>query len=109
VSEEVNFAPDLYQGTAGYYDRCRLSHPAALTGDLLRRTRASGTSGRGRLLDLACGTGQLAFALRDRFAEAWAVDVAAGWGGGPAKVATGSVGLRRDRGGGEGLGGARGA
>jgi SAM-dependent methyltransferase len=31
-------------------------------------------SGRGRLLDLACGTGQLAFPLRHRFADVWAVD-----------------------------------
>jgi ubiquinone/menaquinone biosynthesis C-methylase UbiE len=31
-------------------------------------------SGRGRLLDLACGTGQLAFALRRWFAEVRAVD-----------------------------------
>jgi SAM-dependent methyltransferase len=30
--------------------------------------------GHGRLLDLACGTGQLAFALRRWFAEVWAVD-----------------------------------
>jgi ubiquinone/menaquinone biosynthesis C-methylase UbiE len=29
---------------------------------------------RSRLLDLACGTGQLALALRDSFAEVWAVD-----------------------------------
>ena len=34
----------------------------------------TGPSGRGRLLDLACGTGQLAFALRSPFAEVWAVD-----------------------------------
>lgn len=26
------------------------------------------------MLDLACGTGQLAFPLADRFAETWAVD-----------------------------------
>jgi SAM-dependent methyltransferase len=71
VSDEVRFRPDLYRGTAGYYDRFRHSYPDALTGDLVRRT---GASGRGRLLDLACGTGQLAFALRDRFAEVWAVD-----------------------------------
>ena len=39
--------------------------------DLIART---GVSGRGRLLDLACGTGQLAFPLRRSFAEVWAVD-----------------------------------
>jgi len=67
----MRFAPDLYRGTAGYYDRYRLSYPPALISDLLRRTAPSG---RGRLLDLACGTGQLTFALRDRFADVWAVD-----------------------------------
>jgi SAM-dependent methyltransferase len=71
MSDEMRFAPDLYRGTAGYYDRYRLSYPPALMADLLDRTAPSG---RGRLLDLACGTGQLAFALRDRFAEVWAVD-----------------------------------
>jgi len=67
----MGFAPDLYRGTAGYYDQYRLSYPPELITDLLARTAPSG---HGRLLDLACGTGQLAFALRDRFAEVWAVD-----------------------------------
>jgi ubiquinone/menaquinone biosynthesis C-methylase UbiE len=65
------FRRDLYQGTAGYYDRFRLPYPRALTDDLAHRSGADGT---GRLLDLACGTGQVCFALHDRFAEAWAVD-----------------------------------
>jgi len=34
----------------------------------------AGVSGAGRLLDLACGTGQLAFPLRRWFSEVWAVD-----------------------------------
>jgi SAM-dependent methyltransferase len=42
-----------------------------MTEDLARR---AGLSGRGRLLDLACGPGQLAFPLRRWFAEVWAVD-----------------------------------
>ncbi len=71
MSEEVTFSPDLFRGKARYYDRFRLSYPDALISDLVRRT---GPSGRGRLLDLACGTGQLAFALRSSFAEVWAVD-----------------------------------
>ncbi|HTU05876.1 MAG TPA: class I SAM-dependent methyltransferase [Trebonia sp.] len=71
MSDEIRFARDLYRGTAGYYDRYRLSYPPELITDLLGRTAPSG---HGRLLDLACGTGQLAFALRDRFAEVWAVD-----------------------------------
>jgi SAM-dependent methyltransferase len=42
-----------------------------MTADLVRSAQVTG---RGRLLDLACGTGQLAFALRHWFAEVWAVD-----------------------------------
>lgn len=71
VDDEVRFDPCLYRGTAAYYDRFRPPYPQALTGDLARRV---GSSGHGRLLDLACGTGQLAFPLRGRFAEVWAVD-----------------------------------
>ena len=65
------FRRDLYQGTAGYYDRFRLPYPRALTEDLAHR---SGADGAGRLLDLACGTGQVCFALHARFAKVWAVD-----------------------------------
>jgi len=71
VADEVRFAADLYRGAAAAYDRYRLPYPAAMTADLVRR---AGVSGRGRLLDLACGTGQLAFPLRRCFAEVWAVD-----------------------------------
>ncbi|MGO8957319.1 MAG: class I SAM-dependent methyltransferase [Streptosporangiaceae bacterium] len=69
--DEVRFAADLYQGSAGYYDRYRLPYPEAMIGDLIRR---ADVSERGRLLDLACGTGHLAFALRRWFCEVWAVD-----------------------------------
>jgi SAM-dependent methyltransferase len=71
MDDDARFAGDLYRGTAGYYDRCRLPYPEAMIGDLVRRARLSG---QGRLLDLACGTGQLTFPLRGHFAEAWAVD-----------------------------------
>ncbi|MDI2126525.1 class I SAM-dependent methyltransferase [Yinghuangia seranimata] len=71
MDDAVRFDPDLYQGTAGFYDRYRLPYPDAMTADLVRRTAPSGA---GRLLDLACGTGQLTFPLRGSFAEVWAVD-----------------------------------
>jgi SAM-dependent methyltransferase len=71
VADEVRFAADLYRGAADAYDRYRQPYPAAMTADLVRR---AGVSGGGRLLDLACGTGQLAFPLRGWFAEVWAVD-----------------------------------
>jgi SAM-dependent methyltransferase len=67
----VRFAADLYRGTAGYYDRYRLPYPEAMITDLVRIAQISG---RGRLLDLACGTGQLTFPLRQWFGEVWAVD-----------------------------------
>jgi ubiquinone/menaquinone biosynthesis C-methylase UbiE len=65
------FRRDLYRGTARYYDRFRAPYPERLIDDLAKRSGADGT---GRLLDLACGTGKLTFALHGYFAEAWAVD-----------------------------------
>jgi SAM-dependent methyltransferase len=71
MGDEVRFAAGLYRGSAGYYDRYRLPYPDAMLTDLVER---AGISRRGRLLDLACGTGQLAFPLRRWFGEVWAVD-----------------------------------
>jgi ubiquinone/menaquinone biosynthesis C-methylase UbiE len=71
MQTEPNFAANLYHGTAESYDRFRLTYPRVLTDDLLSRVQPSR---QGLLLDLACGTGQLAFALQDSFAEVWAVD-----------------------------------
>jgi SAM-dependent methyltransferase len=71
MDEEVRFAADLFRGTAGFYDRYRLPYPEAMIADLVAR---AGVTGHGRLLDLACGTGQLAFPLRPWFSQVWAVD-----------------------------------
>lgn len=71
MEAEPEFRPDLYRGTARFYDRFRVPYPATQLDDLCRRTNATG---QGRLLDLACGTGQLAFGLASRFAEVCAVD-----------------------------------
>jgi ubiquinone/menaquinone biosynthesis C-methylase UbiE len=68
---EARFAAELFHGTAGYYDQYRLPYPESMLADLAGRAQVSG---RGRLLDLACGTGQLAFPLRRWFSEVWAVD-----------------------------------
>lgn len=65
------FRSDLYRGTARAYDKFRPPYPAGMIADIARRT---GSDGTGRLLDLACGTGQVTFALRGSFAEVWAVD-----------------------------------
>lgn len=71
MHHEVRFREDLYRGSAWYYDRYRLPYPEVMLADLVGR---AGISGHGRLLDLACGTGQLAFPLRRWFGEVWAVD-----------------------------------
>jgi SAM-dependent methyltransferase len=68
---EPMFRRDLYRGTAPFYDRYRPPYHAELFEDLARRLPISG---EGRLLDLACGTGQIALALADRFTEVVAVD-----------------------------------
>jgi hypothetical protein len=57
MDDKLHFAVDLYQGNPEYYDRYPLPYPEAMIEDLIART---GVSGQGRLLDLACGTGQLA-------------------------------------------------
>jgi len=68
---DLEFRRDLYRGTARDYDRFRVPYPQSLIDDLALQC---GADGRGRLLDLACGTGQVTFALAGRFAEVWAVD-----------------------------------
>jgi SAM-dependent methyltransferase len=67
----LEFRRDLYRGTARYYDRFRVPYPRALVDDLLERVAPARG---GRLLDLACGTGQVSFAVHGSFAEVWAVD-----------------------------------
>jgi ubiquinone/menaquinone biosynthesis C-methylase UbiE len=71
VSGEPEFRPDLYRGTARFYDQFRVAYPQPLFDDLLVRAEITGA---GRLLDLACGTGQITFGLASDFAEVWAVD-----------------------------------
>jgi ubiquinone/menaquinone biosynthesis C-methylase UbiE len=68
---EPEFRPDLYRGAARYYERFRVPYPSALIDDLLARAEVNG---EGRLLDLACGTGQISFAIHRAFKEVWAVD-----------------------------------
>jgi tRNA/tmRNA/rRNA uracil-C5-methylase (TrmA/RlmC/RlmD family) len=68
---EIEYRTDLSRGTAFFYDRFRPPYPQNLLDDLCERVPVSGN---GRLVDLACGTGQIAFALAGRFAEVWAVD-----------------------------------
>jgi SAM-dependent methyltransferase len=69
--DEIVFKRDLYQGVARDYDRFRVPYSETMLQELMARVKPSPA---GRLLDLACGTGQVAFSLADRFADVWAVD-----------------------------------
>jgi len=71
MSEDPSFRTDLYQGTARDYDSFRLPYPPSLVDDLRSRARLTGTE---RLLDVACGTGQAAFALSAEFDDITALD-----------------------------------
>jgi SAM-dependent methyltransferase len=74
MSGELRYRKDLYKGTAEDYDRFRLGYPTTMLDDLRARAGFEG----GILLDLACGTGQIAFALAAHVAEVSAVDQEAG-------------------------------
>lgn len=58
------YGEDLFKGTASYYSRYRPMYPASLIRFLVERFSLDG---RGRMLDLGCGTGQLAFRFSDWF------------------------------------------
>ena len=64
--------PDLFAGTAEHYARYRPPYPAELL-DSLRREAGPG-AGDGLLVDLACGTGEIAIPLSPAFREVSAVD-----------------------------------
>ena len=62
---------DAYLGTAQYYARYRNDYPQ----EIVERIRAGfGLDGRGRLLDLGCGTGKLLLALASLFEEVVGLD-----------------------------------
>jgi SAM-dependent methyltransferase len=71
MAGEPRFRSDLFVGTARYYDEFRPPYPPALLDELSARVPLGSTS---RVLDLACGTGQLAFPLAGRAGEVWAID-----------------------------------
>ena len=64
----------LFRGAASYYARFRRGYPDELLDLLADR---AGLDGLGRLLDLGCGTGQLAIPLAARVEEVVAVDAEA--------------------------------
>src|SRR3954468_470260 len=62
----------LFRGAAPYYARYRPGYPAEL---LARVAERAGLDGSGRLLDLGCGTGNVAIPLAAYVEEVVAVDV----------------------------------
>ncbi|MBC7299476.1 class I SAM-dependent methyltransferase [Nocardia salmonicida] len=68
---QPGYREDLFRGTAEYYSQYRPAYPVSLFEDLLARTGQGG----GLLIDLACGTGEIAIPLHDRFTHVQAVDL----------------------------------
>lgn len=62
---------ELFKGVAWYYSRYRTKYPNKFFKEAARGFSAGG---KGRLLDLGCGTGQLAIPLAPHFKEVVAVD-----------------------------------
>ncbi|HJQ02329.1 MAG TPA: class I SAM-dependent methyltransferase [Jatrophihabitans sp.] len=71
---EPQYPPELFRGTAQYYARFRPRYPAVLL-DAVRT--AVNLEQAGALLDLACGTGEVALAFADSVEEIWAIDAEA--------------------------------
>ncbi|WP_026736018.1 class I SAM-dependent methyltransferase [Fischerella sp. PCC 9605] len=65
------YDPTLFKGAAWYYARYRPRYPSTLFALL---SEAFNLNGQGRLLDLGCGTGQIAIPLCDRFDEVVGID-----------------------------------
>lgn len=64
-------APDLFEGTAWYYARYRPGYPSEAFDALVKRF---GLNGSTHLLDLGCGTGQIALQMAVRGIPVHAVD-----------------------------------
>ena len=67
----IPFEPARFRSAATHYLRGRPSYAPGLIADV---AALCGLDGTGRLLDLGCGPGQLAIALRPHFAEALGMD-----------------------------------
>lgn len=66
-----DYGSDLFKGTACFYSQYRPLYPSALIRLLVDKFSLNG---EGRLLDLGCGTGQLALRLTDWFDQIVGVD-----------------------------------
>lgn len=67
----VDYGSELFKGTASYYSRYRPLYPSSLIRYLVNKFALDNN---GQLLDLGCGTGQLALRLSDWFEEIVGVD-----------------------------------
>ncbi|WP_225230167.1 class I SAM-dependent methyltransferase [Ureibacillus galli] len=67
----INYGNDLFKGTAWYYSRYRPLYPASMIRYLIDKFSFDG---KGQMLDLGCGTGQLAFRLSDWFEKIIGID-----------------------------------
>lgn len=66
-----DFGEEIFAGAADYYAKYRPRYPRQLFDDLVHEF---GLDGRGRLLDLGCGTGELAIPLAKYFEHVLAAD-----------------------------------
>lgn len=66
-----NYGQDLFKGSAGYYSKYRPLYPAELVRFMVSRFALDG---EGEMLDLGCGTGQLACRFEDWFERVTGVD-----------------------------------
>ncbi|WP_102694017.1 class I SAM-dependent methyltransferase [Rummeliibacillus pycnus] len=66
-----NYGENLFKGSAIYYSKYRPLYPASLVRFLVNRISLDGN---GRMLDLGCGTGQLALRFSDWFEQIVGID-----------------------------------
>jgi ubiquinone/menaquinone biosynthesis C-methylase UbiE len=66
-----DFGDDVFAGTAKYYSKFRAQYPVQIFDDIIS---IFNLDGHGRLLDLGCGTGELAIPLAQYFKNVVAVD-----------------------------------
>lgn len=66
-----DYGSELFQGTASFYSKYRPLYPSPLVRFLIHRFS---TNGDGTMLDLGCGTGQLACRFSDWFDQIIGID-----------------------------------
>jgi len=67
----VKYGDELFKGNAWYYSRYRPTYPSYLFRFLINKFSLDG---KGNMLDIGCGTGEMAFRLYDWFEEIVGID-----------------------------------